>query len=125
MNSNITVSGLAFNLIYSDKTGSLRREISRGASLPTELLIKHQDYIDSATKVAGRRTLVRFDYYMAMTDGVIRPVSYYAVLAAPTDPLVTSTITDGLESMMTNLLHSSTNTSGLDLQTEILANKEQ
>lgn len=125
MNSNITVSGLAFNLIYSDKTGSLRREISRGASLPTELLIKHQDYVDSATKVAGRRTLVRFDYYMAMTDGVIRPVSYYAVLAAPTDPLVTSTITDGLENMMTNLLHSSTNTSGLDLQTEILGNKEQ
>jgi hypothetical protein len=125
MNSNITVSTLSFNLIYSDKTGSLRREISRGASVPTELLIKHQDYVDSVTKVAGKRTLVRFDYYMTMTDGVIRPVSYYAVLAAPTDPLVTSGISDTLENYMTNLLHSATNTSGLDLQTEILGNKEQ
>jgi hypothetical protein len=125
MDNNLTVSALTFNLIYSDKTGSLRREISRGASLPTELLIKHQDYVDSSTKVAGKRTLVRFDYYMTMTDGVIRPVSYYSVFAAPTDPLVTAAISNSIEAMMTNLMHSSTNTSGLDLKDEILATKEQ
>jgi hypothetical protein len=125
MNSNLTISTLAFNLIYSDLSGSLRREISRGASLPTELLIKHQDIVDSATKQPSRRTLVRFDYYMAMTDGVIRPVSYYSVLQRPKDALVTSTITDLIQAMMTNLMHGTTNTSGLDLQTEILANGEQ
>jgi len=125
MDSNLTISTLTFNLIYSDKTGSLRREISRGASLPTELLIKHQDYVDSATKVAGRRSLVRFDYYMTMTDGVIRPVSLYAVFAAPKDPLVTATVSNNIEAMMANLLHSSTNTSGLDLKDEIFAAKEQ
>lgn len=125
MNADITVSTLAFKLIYSDQNGSLRRETSRGASLPTELLIKHQPYVDSKTKVPGIRTLARFDYYMTMTDGVVRPVSYYSVLARPTDPLVTAGIVTSLEDMMTNLLHDTSNTSGLDLQDEILANGEQ
>lgn len=125
MNNNITVSTLAFNLIYSDKSGSLRREISRGASLPTELLIKHQPYIDSTTKVAGIRSLVRLDYYMTMTDGVIRPVSLYAVLARPSDPLVTAGIITSCEAMLVNLLHGTSNTSGLDLEGEIFSNGEQ
>jgi len=125
MDPNLTISTLTFNQIYSDKSGSLRRETSRGVNLPTELLIKHQDYIDSVTKVAGRRTLVRFDYYMTMTDGVIRPVSLYTVLAAPKDPLVTVTISNSLEAYMANLLHSATNTSGLDLKDEILGDKQQ
>lgn len=126
MNTNLTVSTLSFNGVYSDKTdGSLRREISRGASLPTELLIKHQDYVDSVTKVPGKRSLVRFDYYMTMTDGVIRPVSLYSVLARPTDPLVTTGIITGLSAMMVNLIHGTTNTSGLDLASSILASREQ
>jgi hypothetical protein len=125
MDNNLTVNGLTFSLIYSDKTGSLRRETSRGASLPTELLIKHQDYVDSATKQPGIRTLIRLDYYMTMTDGVIRPVSLYEVFTRPTDPLVTVTISNAIEAMMTNIMHSATNTSGLDLKDEILANREQ
>lgn len=125
MNSDITVSGLAYKLIYSDKTGSLRRETSRGASLPTELLIKHEDYVDSKTKVSGKRSLVRFDHYMTMTDGVIRPVSLYSVLAAPGDPLVTAAVVTAVEAQLVNLLHGTSNTSGLDLEGEILSNKEQ
>lgn len=125
MTNDITVSTLSFKLIYSDKTGSLRRETSRGASLPTEILIKHQDYVDSVSKLPGKRTLVRIDYYMTMTDGVIRPLSYYSVLARPEDPLVTQAIITAVEAMLTNLLHSATNTSGLDLQDDILANREQ
>jgi hypothetical protein len=125
MDSNLTVSALAFNLVYSDKTGSLRRETSRGAALPTELSIKHQDYVDSNTKVPGKRTVVRLDYYMTMTDGVIRPVSLYTVVAAPTDPLVTATITNTLSDYMVNLVHGATNTNGLSLRDEIFANKEQ
>lgn len=125
MTSDITVSTLAFKLIYSDKTGSLRRETSRGASLPTEILIKHSEYVDSSTKQAGHRTLVRVDYYMTMTDGVIRPVSLYAVLARPDDPLVTQTIISSIEAMLVNLLHGTTNTNGLGLEDEILSNREQ
>lgn len=125
MDNNLTVSTLTFNLVYSDKTGSLRRETSRGATLPTEILIKHQEYVDSGTKQPGVRTLVRVDYYMTMTDGIIRPVSLYAVLARPNDPLVTSTIINSIEAMMVNLLHGTSNTSGLDLREEILTNREQ
>jgi hypothetical protein len=125
MNANLTVSSLTFNQIYSDSEGSLRRETSRGASLPTELLIKHQDYVDSVTKQPGKRSLVRIDYYMTMTDGVIRPVSLYTVLARPNDPLVTAAIITAIEAMMVNLLHGTTNTSGLDLEGEIFANREQ
>ena len=125
MNNDLTISTLAFNLIYSDKTGSLRREISRGVSIPTELLIKHDDYVDSKTKVPGKRSLVRLDYYMTMTDGVIRPLSLYTVLAAPTDPLVTQSIISSVEAMMVNLLHGTTNTNGLGLEDEILSNKQQ
>lgn len=125
MDNNITVSGLAYNLVYSDKTGSLRREIARGATLPTELLIKHQEYVDSVTKQPGIRTLVRFDHYMTMTDGIIRPVSFYSVLSRPNDPLVTAAIITSLEAQMVNLLHGTTNTSGLDLEGEILASRLQ
>lgn len=125
MDNNLTVNTLAFNLVYSDKDGSLRREISRGASLPTELSIKHQPYVDSATKKAGKRTVVRIDYYMTMTDGAIQPVSMYTVLAAPTDPLVTAAITNAMSAMLVNILHGTTNTNGLDLKDEVFANKEQ
>jgi hypothetical protein len=125
MNNDITVSTKSFKWIYSNETGSLRRETSRGANLPTEILIKHQPYVDSKTKKSGRRTLVRIDYYMTMTDGKVEPVSYYCVLARPTDPLVTGAIIQALQAFMTNLLHGTTNTDGLDLQEEILVNGEQ
>jgi len=125
MDNNLTVSSLTFSLIYSDKTGSLRRETSRGATLPTEILIKHQEYVDSSTKQPGVRTLVRVDYHMTMTDGIIRPVSLYVVLSRPNDPLVTSAIITSIEAMLVNLLHGTSNTSGLDLREEILANREQ
>lgn len=125
MNADITVSTLSFKTIYSDKTGSLRRETSRGANLPTEILINHQDYVDSSTKQAGVRTKVEVAYYMTMTDGVIRPVRLYVVLARPNDPLVTAAIITSIEAMLVNLLHGTTNTNGLDLEGEILSNREQ
>jgi hypothetical protein len=125
MNNDLTISTLSFNMVYSDKTGSLRRDTSRGATLPTELLIKHQDYVDSATKQPGKRSVVRLDYYMTMTDGVIRPVSLYAVCTRPNDPLVTTTILNSIEAMLVNLLHGTSNTSGLDLKDEIFGNREQ
>jgi len=62
---------------------------------------------------------------MTMTDGIIRPVSLYAVLSRPNDPLVTSTIINSIEAMLVNLLHGTSNTSGLDLREEILSNREQ
>lgn len=125
MIGDITVGGLAFTGIVSDLSGSIHREVSRGAALPTEFLIKHQKYVDSVTKKAGVRTLVRFDHHMTMTDGLIQPVSYYSVLARPDDPLVTAGIIEGLQALLTNLLHGTTNTNGLDLQNEVLVLRTQ
>jgi len=126
MDSNPTINGLNYSLIYSDKTGSLRREIARGASLPTELLIKHQDYVDSATKVAGRRSVVRFDHYMTMTDGAIRPVSLYVVLAAPKDALVGMSVIQALADQVINLLAGTTAyTNALSQTDEILGRGDQ
>jgi hypothetical protein len=126
MSPDITVSSLSFVQQYSDKNdGSLRREISRGASLPTEILIKHQEYVDSRTKQAGIRSLVAIDYYMTMTDGVIRPVRLQCVLARPNDPLVTQAIISAIEAMMVNLLHGTSNTSGLGLEDEIFSGRQQ
>jgi hypothetical protein len=62
---------------------------------------------------------------MAMTDGIILPFSYYSVLTRPDDPLVTAALIVGLQAQMTNLMHGTTNTAGLDLQTAILSNREQ
>jgi hypothetical protein len=125
MDNNLTISTLAYNFNWSDETGSQRTEIARGASLPTKLLIKHAPYTDTKYKVSGTRSFVRFDHYMAMTDGVIRPVSLQLTLMRPTDPLVTTAIIEALEAQMVNLIHGTTNTNGLDLRTEIFAGGEQ
>jgi hypothetical protein len=125
MDLNLTVGGLSFNHLWGDEAGSKRREIARGATLPTDLRIRHQAYVDAKYKVPGSRTNVQFDHYMTMTDGVIRPVSLYMVLARPDDPLVTTGIITGLSDLMVNLIHGTTNTSGLGLKTAILASREQ
>jgi hypothetical protein len=126
MNADLTISTLAYKMRYSDQTGSERREVSRGATLPTNLLIKNQAYVDSATKLAGTRTLVRFDHHMAISSGIIVPAaSLYLVSARLNDPLVTASIIESLEAQMVNLLHGTSNTNGLDLVTEILVNGEQ
>jgi hypothetical protein len=62
---------------------------------------------------------------MAMTDGLIAPVSLYAVCARPNDALVTATITNTLTDYIVNLLHGATNTNGLSLRDEIFGTKEQ
>jgi len=124
MNNNLTVKTLSFNLVYSDKGGSLRRETSRGASLPTELTIRHQDYIDSQTKKPGRRSVLRFDRTVAGTDGKPVVCSAYLVVAVPTDPIISSTdILAGIAQIaeMVKL----DGTTHLDLDDDIFVNLEQ
>lgn len=123
MNANLTIGALSYVQQYSDKTGSLRREIARGPALPTELKIAHQPYVDSATKLPGIRSVVRFDRYQALTGGVIAPVSAYVVVTRPTDVLVTGTeILACFENLIGLLQEDDT---GLDLADEIFVNQEQ
>lgn len=124
MNANLTIDTLSFNQIYSDKSESLRRESSRGANLPTELKISHQDYTDSATKLPGKRSLVRFDRTVALSDTTtVAPVSAYIVVARPNDAAITGTDILAVVQHLITLLQE--DDSGLDLMDEIFVNLEQ
>lgn len=123
MNASLTVGSLSYTQQYSDKSGSLRREVARGPALPTELKIAHAPYVDSATKLPGVRSVVRFDRYQALTDGQIAPVSAYIVVTRPTDVLVTSTEILATCQNLIDLLQE--DDSGLDLMDEIFVNQEQ
>jgi len=70
MTSDITVKGKAYALVYSDKAGSLRRSTTDGATLPHTIRIAHTDAVDSATKIATRRSLLRVDMTHLDTGGV-------------------------------------------------------
>lgn len=123
MTSDITLDTLSFKLVYSDKTGSLRREISRGVNLPEELKIAHADYVDSATKLPGKRSLARVDRTVAITGGGTAPVSAYVVVTHPNDAAIVSADILAVVQRLVTLLQE--DDSGLDLMDEIFVNKEQ
>lgn len=125
MNADLTISTLSYKHASSKIPGeSLRREVARGAMLPTVLSIKSTDAVDSKTKRPQVRTNVSFAHHMAMSDGQIEPVLFYVVMAAPKDPLVTAAIQNGLVNQAFNLLCGTTNTDGLDLKEEIFSGLE-
>lgn len=123
MNANLTVNALAFVQQYSEKSGSFRQEVSRGMALPTTMKVSHQDYVDSATKLPGKRSVVRFDRHIALTTGKIAPISVYTVVTHPTDGNVTSAEIESTIACMTNTIQEGNG--GLGLGAEIFANKEQ
>jgi len=130
MNANITLKSKVYNQIYSDKAGSLRRSITDGATSPHTLRIAHTDGIDSATKIATRRSLMRLD--MTHTDtGAVNPsplpVSVQVVVVkgtgvyAPTQAAIELAI----DSVVQALTGTSADASALDLADEVFANEEQ
>lgn len=123
MDNNLTISTLAFNLSSNGKEGSVRRETSRGANLPEVMTVRHQTYTDSATKVAGTRSVVRFDRHIALGGGLIAPVSAYLVVAAPTDVNVGSADILAVVERIAQVIQE--DDLGLDLADEIFVNKQQ
>lgn len=123
MTPDLTIDTLSFKTLYSDKAGSVRREVSRGVTLPTELKIAHADYVDSATKLPGKRSLARFDRSIELSTGAIAPVSAYIVVTHPTDADVTSADILAVVQHLISLLQE--DDTGLDLMDEIFVNKEQ
>lgn len=126
MNNDLTINAIPFTMQYSDKTGSLRRNISRGINLPTDLRISHTDAVENATKLQVRRSMVRFDRYVTLSTGVIAPVSMYVVGVLPKDSGVTATDTAALAAHLQNFLFAAGgNTNGLDLTDNVFDSKEQ
>lgn len=124
MTNDLTINTRSFVMNYSDKTGSKRTCISRGATLPDVLMIRHQDYVDSATKLPGKRTMVKIERYIEGQDGVIKPVSFHLVGARPNDSAVT---VEELEAALADLvaLFTAVADGGLDLGANIFGSLEQ
>jgi len=71
MTPDITLMGKSFKWIASlQNGGSLRRSTTDGATLPHTIKINHTDAVDSATKVACRRSQFRVDVTHLDTGGV-------------------------------------------------------
>jgi len=102
--TTIKKANLDYYLVYSDKTeGSLYRNTSDGASLPREITVKHQTFIDSKTKVSSRRTVVRYDRRVVLADGSIGVVSGYLVVAVPVNSAVTTAMVNDCVGLSLNM----------------------
>lgn len=124
MTDTLTISGLTFNLSSSDSVkGSQRREVSRGVNLPEVLTIKHQPYVDSATKKAGVRSVIRLDRYVTGSDGYPIAPECHLVIGVPSDALITSADVLACIARLVNMFQ--IGNGGLDLGTEIAITRGQ
>jgi hypothetical protein len=124
MDANLTISTLVFTQQYSDKTGSLRREVSRGLNLPETMQVKHQPYIDSVTKRPGTQSALIFEYTKALADGTIAVVARATLkVQSLVDTNVGATEIGNVLERIVHVIQE--DDSGLDLDEEIFVNKEQ
>jgi hypothetical protein len=124
MNADLTISTLSFTQQYSDKSGSMRREVSRGLNLPETMQVKHQTYKDSLTGKPGVQSVLIFEYNKALSDGTIAPVARASLkVQSLVDTNVGSTeILAVLERIINTIQEDDT---GLDLGDEIFVSKQQ
>lgn len=130
MNADITLNTLVYAQVYSDKGESLRRNSSLGATKPRNLTIAHQAAVDSKSKLATSRNLIRHDQTIADAVGVILPVpvSVYLVCSYPTGGDATQTataISDGIIAIKQLISGTGADANALNLATAILTNGEQ
>lgn len=83
MNADLTFNTIVFKKSFDEKDGSERRSTARGINLPDVMSIKSQSYVDSVTKVAGKRYTARVD--RTTIDANLRSIttSCYFVFAVP------------------------------------------
>jgi hypothetical protein len=83
MNADLTFNTIVFKKLWDLQSQSLRQSIARGVNTPDQLAIKGQDYVDSATKIAGKRYTARVD--RTDIDANLNKIvtSMYFVLAIP------------------------------------------
>jgi hypothetical protein len=83
MNADLTFNSVVFKKTFDLKDESQRQSTARGVNTPDLLIIKSQDYVDSVTKVAGKRYTGRFDRHDI--DAVLQKIvsSAYFVIAVP------------------------------------------
>jgi len=83
MNADLTFNTIVFKKSFDLKGESERQSIARGVNTPDKLVIKGQDYVDSVTKIPGKRFTGRVDRY-DLDAGLNKIItSMYFVLAIP------------------------------------------
>jgi len=125
MNASLTLNTLTFGQTKNGDAGSERRDVSRGVNLPEILSIRHSEYVDTGTKVPGVRSNIKIERYVAMADGRIVPVVASLTVAVPSDSNIISSDVTAVTDRLVNLIHGTTNTSGLALASEIFVTKAQ
>jgi hypothetical protein len=83
MNASLTFNSVVFAKSFDEDGGAVRTSKARGINTPDKLIIKTQDYVDSVTKVPGRRYTGRVDRYDI--DANLQQIisSAYFVIAVP------------------------------------------
>lgn len=83
MNADLTFNTIVFKKSYDSKDESARQSATRAVNTPDILVIRSQDYVDSSTKVSGRRYTVRVDRVNIDANGEKYVTSAYFVIAVP------------------------------------------
>lgn len=61
MDSDQTYNSIVFAKSYDKENESKRQSIARGINTPDVMMIRSQDYVDSTTKIAGKRYTCRVE----------------------------------------------------------------
>lgn len=83
MNADLTFNTIVFKKTFDEKDSSERQSSARGINTPDKLTVRSQDYIDSVTKVAGRRYTTRIDRYTLDANLAKICTSMYVVAQVP------------------------------------------
>lgn len=127
MDQNLTINARSFVQQYNDRdAGSVRVDTSEGINLPTTLTIKSQRIVDSATKIPGRRTVVRIDKAVSSEAGdIVSGLEAHVVVTVPTHAAVETADVQAIISDLLFLLGPAAMAGALDLRDEIFVNQEQ
>lgn len=83
MNADLTFNTIVYKKSFDENGASTRRSTARDINTPDDLLVKNQAYVDSVTKVPGRRYTGRIDRWDIDAQSRKVLTSCYFVFAVP------------------------------------------
>jgi hypothetical protein len=83
MNADLTFNTIVFKKSYDTQDKSERQSTARAINTPDTMIIQSQDYVDSETKISGRRYTGRIDRVDYDANLARIKTSCYFVFAVP------------------------------------------
>lgn len=83
MDADQTYNTIVFKKTFDLKDESQRQSTTRGVNTPDLMVIKSQDYVDSVTKITGKRYTCRIDRHDLDANNAKIITSAYFVIAVP------------------------------------------